>query len=64
MTRLDLHLFVKNLKTKPFIDLGFVGKLDLANISKCMKLEPGTTPEWYINCGYSRERKYSRKRES
>ncbi len=39
---LDLHLLVKNLETKPFIDFGFVGKLDLANLSKCMKLEPGT----------------------
>jgi hypothetical protein len=39
---LDLRLLLKNLKTKPFIDFAFVGKLDLANISKCMKLDPGT----------------------
>jgi AsmA-like C-terminal region/AsmA family len=39
---LDLHLFVKNLKSKPFIDFGFVGKLDLGNIAKLMKLDSGT----------------------
>jgi AsmA-like C-terminal region len=39
---LDMHILVKNLKTKPFVDLAFVGKLDLANISKLIKLEPGT----------------------
>jgi hypothetical protein len=39
---LDLHLLVKNLKTKPFIDFAFVGRLDLANISKIIKLEPAT----------------------
>jgi hypothetical protein len=39
---LDMHLFVKNLETKPFIDFSFVGKLDLANISQWMKLVPGT----------------------
>ncbi len=40
---LDLHLMVKNLRSKPFIDFAFVGKLDLANISKWMKPEPGTS---------------------
>ena len=39
---LDLHLLLKNPETKPFIDLGFVGKLDLTDISKCLKLEQGT----------------------
>jgi hypothetical protein len=39
---LDLHLFLKNLKSKPYIDLGFVGKLDLANIARLMKLDTGT----------------------
>jgi uncharacterized protein involved in outer membrane biogenesis len=39
---LDLHLLLKNPETQPFIDFGFVGKLDLGNISKFMKLEPGT----------------------
>jgi AsmA-like C-terminal region len=38
----DMHLFVKNLQTKPFIDFAFVGKLDLANVSKLIKLEPET----------------------
>jgi len=39
---LDFHLFVKNLKSKPYVDLGFVGKLDLANIARLMKLDTGT----------------------
>ncbi len=39
---LDMHLLVKNPQTKPFIDFALVGKLDLANISQCIKLEPGT----------------------
>jgi hypothetical protein len=47
--QLDLHLLVKNLSTKPFIDFGFVGKLDLANISKLMKLESGTKLTGVIN---------------
>jgi hypothetical protein len=38
----DLHLFVKNPQTKPYVDLAFVGKLDLANVSKLIKLESGT----------------------
>ena len=39
---LDLHLMVKNLKSRPFIDFGFVGKLDLSNISRMIKLEEGS----------------------
>ena len=39
---MDMHLFVRNLKSKPFIDLGFVGKLDLANVARLMKLDLGT----------------------
>ena len=46
---LDLRLFVKNLKTKPFIDFAFSGRLDLANISKSIKLEPGTRLSGLIN---------------
>jgi hypothetical protein len=38
----NMHLLVKNLKTKPFIDFAFTGKLDLSNISQWMKLDPGT----------------------
>ncbi len=37
----DLHVFLKNTKTKPFIDIAFNGKLDLANLSKAIKLDPG-----------------------
>lgn len=40
--KLDFHLSAKNPKSKPFIDFAFIGKLDLANISKIIKLEPGT----------------------
>jgi hypothetical protein len=39
---LDFHFLVKNPKSKPFIDMGFSGKMDLANITKLMKLESGT----------------------
>jgi hypothetical protein len=39
---LDLHVLVKNIETKPFIDFAFAGKLDLANMSKWMKIESGT----------------------
>jgi AsmA-like C-terminal region len=38
----DMHLLVKNLETKPFIDFALVGKLDLGNITQWMKPEPGT----------------------
>ena len=37
----DLHVFLKNPKTKPFIDFGLVAKLDLANMSKAVKLDQG-----------------------
>jgi hypothetical protein len=46
---LDLHLLVKNLKSKPFIDFAFAGKLDLANISKLIKLEPETRLSGSLN---------------
>jgi hypothetical protein len=46
---LDLHLLAKNLKTKPFIDFAFSGKLDLANIPKWMKLSPGTRLSGLLN---------------
>ena len=39
---LDMHLLLKNPVTKPFIDLAFTGKLDLANITQCIKWESGT----------------------
>ena len=39
---ISFHLLVKNPKTKPFIDLGLVGRLDLGNVSKMIKLSPGT----------------------
>ncbi len=39
---LDFHLLIKNPKSKPFIDMAFSGKMDLANITKLMKLETGT----------------------
>jgi hypothetical protein len=46
---LDLHLLLKNLQSRPFIDFAFVGKLDLANISKLIKLESGTRLSGIIN---------------
>ncbi|PWT70631.1 MAG: hypothetical protein C5B59_19675 [Bacteroidetes bacterium] len=39
---LDFHLLLKNPKSKPFIDMAFSGKMNLANISRMMKLESGT----------------------
>ena len=39
---LDMHLLVKNPETRPTIDFALVGKLDFANLSQCVKLEPGT----------------------
>ncbi len=39
---LDFHLLVKNPETKPYVDLAFNGSLDLANVSKLIKLESGT----------------------
>jgi hypothetical protein len=38
---IDLHLLLKNPKSRPFMDFGFVAKLDLANISKAVKLDHG-----------------------
>ncbi len=46
---IDMHLLVKNPKTRPFIDFGFVGKLDLANVSNWIKLEPGTRMAGLLN---------------
>ena len=46
---LDFHLLMKNLNTKPFIDAAFVGKLDLANISKLIKSGPGTRLKGVLN---------------
>jgi len=46
---LDLHFLAKNLKSKPFIDMALVGHLDLANISKGIKLEPGTRLTGLLN---------------
>jgi hypothetical protein len=37
----DLHVFLKNPKTRPYIDLAFSGKLDLSYLSKAIKLDPG-----------------------
>ncbi|HVY74605.1 MAG TPA: AsmA-like C-terminal region-containing protein [Puia sp.] len=39
---LDFHLLIKNPKSNPFIDMAFSGKMDLANITRLMKLESGT----------------------
>ncbi|MBS1599050.1 MAG: hypothetical protein JST75_12570 [Bacteroidetes bacterium] len=39
---LDFHLLIKNPKSNPFIDMAFSGKMDLANITRLMKLETGT----------------------
>jgi len=45
----DFHLLVKNPRTKPFIDAAFVGKLDLENISKLIKLDSGTRLSGLLN---------------
>ena len=42
---LEMHLLVKNLNTKPFIDFALAGKMDLSNFSKSFKLESGTRLE-------------------
>ena len=42
---LDMHLLVKNLNTKPFIDFALAGKMDLSNFSKSFKIENGTRLE-------------------
>jgi len=39
---MDFHLLIKNPKSNPFIDMAFSGKMDLANITRLMKLETGT----------------------
>ncbi|HMH34072.1 MAG TPA: AsmA-like C-terminal region-containing protein [Puia sp.] len=39
---LNFHLLVRNPRTKPYIDLGLAGRLDLGNVSKMIKLSPGT----------------------
>jgi hypothetical protein len=46
---IDMHLLLKNPQTKPFIDFGFVGKFDLANVSNWIKLEPGTKMTGMLN---------------
>jgi len=46
---LDFHLLTKNVKSKPFIDMAFSGKMDLANITKLMKLETGTRFRGMLN---------------
>jgi hypothetical protein len=38
---LDMHLLVKNLNTKPFMDFALSGKMDLSNFAKSFKLENG-----------------------
>ena len=42
---LEMHLFVKNLNTKPFIDFALKGKMDLSNFSKSFQLAPATKLE-------------------
>ncbi len=42
---LNMHLLVKNLNTKPFIDFAMTGKMDLSNFSKSVKLASGTRVE-------------------
>ncbi|HLA57308.1 MAG TPA: AsmA family protein [Puia sp.] len=42
---LDMHLLVKNLNTKPFIDFALAGKMDLSNFSKSFKIASGTRLE-------------------
>jgi uncharacterized protein involved in outer membrane biogenesis len=46
---LDMHLLVKNLNTKPFIDFAFAGKMDLSNFSKSFKLVSGTRLQGMLN---------------
>ena len=36
---IDMHLMLKNLNTKPFIDFAFAGKIELANIARCIKID-------------------------
>jgi hypothetical protein len=48
---LDMHLLVKNLNTKPFIDFALAGKMDLSNFSKSFKLASGTHLEGMLIAG-------------
>ncbi|HEX3766913.1 MAG TPA: hypothetical protein VHT72_01000, partial [Puia sp.] len=48
---LDMHLLVKNLNTKPFIDFALAGSMDLSNFSKSFKLTPGTRLEGMLTAG-------------
>lgn len=40
--KVDMHLLLKSLNTRPFIDFAFAGKLDLANIAKALKTDSTT----------------------
>jgi len=42
---LEMHLLVKNLNTKPYVDLAVAGKMDLSKFSKSFKLTSGTRLE-------------------
>ena len=42
---LEMHLLLKNLNTKPFIDFALAGKMDFSNFSKSFKLASGTRLE-------------------
>jgi len=50
---LDFHLLMKNPKSKPYIDMSFSGKMDLANVTKLMKLEPGTRLSGLLKTDFS-----------
>jgi hypothetical protein len=45
----DMHLLLKNLHEKPYMDFAFAGKLDFSNISKSLKLESGTRLSGKLN---------------
>ncbi|MFI5154382.1 MAG: AsmA-like C-terminal region-containing protein, partial [Chitinophagales bacterium] len=45
----DFHLSVRNPKTKPFLDLAFVGKIDFANIAKLTKSDSLTKLSGVLN---------------
>ncbi len=40
--KIDMHLLLKNLNTRPFIDFAFAGKLELTSISKAVKTDSST----------------------
>jgi hypothetical protein len=46
---LDMHLLIKNLSEKPYIDFAFAGKMDLSNFSKSFKLAPGLRLQGMLN---------------